>query len=100
MHPKQIAGSCNPITRITSSIMSAIYNNSTHRKAGGNNEGGNTNKRRIRTPNITNCSSNITNLEYVKNRLKKKLFNFFVPFSLKIYYMFNKQNTHTCNQNK
>jgi len=52
MQPKQIAGSSNSITRITSSRTSKIYNNSAHRKAGGNNEGGNTNKRRIRRPNI------------------------------------------------
>lgn len=65
MQPKQIAGSCNPITLITSSITSTIYNISAHRKAGGNNEGGNTNKRRIKRPNIKHSSSNITNLEYV-----------------------------------
>ena len=66
MHPKQLAGSCNPITLITSSITSAIYNNSAHRKAEGNNEGGNTNNRRIKRPNIKHSSSNITNLKYIK----------------------------------
>jgi hypothetical protein len=85
MQPKQIAGSCNPITLITSSITSTIYNNSTHRKAEGNNEGGNTNKRRIKRPNIKHSSSNITNIKYIKNYLKKKndsIFVFFVRFSL------------------
>jgi hypothetical protein len=82
MHPKQIAGSCNPITLITTSITSTIYNNSTHRKAEGNNEGGNTNKIRIKKPNIKHSSSNITNIKCIKNDLKKKRFNFFVQFSL------------------
>ena len=65
MQPTQIAGSWNPITLITSSITSTIYNNSAHRKAGGNNEDGNTNKRIIRRHNIAYWSSNIINLEYV-----------------------------------
>ena len=82
MHPKQIAGSCNPITLITSSITSAIYNNSTHRTAEGNNEGGNTTKRRIKRPNIKCSICNITNIKCLKNDLKKKRFNFFVRFSL------------------
>jgi hypothetical protein len=89
MQPKQIAGSCNPTTLITSSITSTIYNNSTHRKAEGNNEGGNTNKRRIKRPNIKHSSSNITNIKYIKNDLKKKRFNFFcVVFSIILYYVY------------
>lgn len=52
MHPKQIAGSCNPITLITTSITNTLYNNNAPIKAGGNNEGGKTNNRRIRRPNI------------------------------------------------
>ena len=52
MQPKQLAVPGNSITFNTCSITSTIYNNSTHRKAGGNNEDGNTNKRRIRRPNI------------------------------------------------
>jgi hypothetical protein len=82
MHPKQIAGSCNLITLITTSITSAIYNNSTHRKAVGNNEGGNTNTRRIKRPTTTYSICNITNIKCLKNELKKKRFNFFVRFSL------------------
>ena len=89
MHPKQIAGSCNPITLITSSIMSAIYNNSTHRKAEGNNEGGNTNKRRIKRPNIKHSRSNITNIKCLKNDLKKKKIQFFCAvFSIILYYVY------------
>jgi len=81
MHPKQIAGSSNSITLINSSRTSTIYNNSAHRKAGGNNEGGNTNKRRIKRPNIKHSSSNITNINCIKNDLKKKRFNFFCAVS-------------------
>jgi|UniRef100_A0A6C0CBJ7 hypothetical protein len=77
MQPKQVAGSCTPITLITSSIISIIYNNSAHRKAGGNNDGGNTNKRRIKRPNIKHSSSNITNIKCLKNDLKKKTVQFF-----------------------
>lgn len=65
MQPKQLEVPINPTSFITSSITSTIYNISAHRKAGGNNEGGNTNKRRIKRPNIKHSSSNITNLEYV-----------------------------------
>ena len=88
MHPKQITGSCNPITLITSSITSTIYNNSTHRKAEGNNEGGNTNKRRIKRPNIKHSSSNITNIKCIKNDLKKKIQFFCAIFPIILYYVY------------